>query len=146
MLIPFGILSAAGAGVVAGDYELISTTVLGGTAASVTFSNLGDYSTTYKHLQIRAVARSNRAGIDRDLLYARLNGDTGNNYGAHYLVGAGNAVLSGRSIPTSVFELLAYLPAATSTSGEFGAYVLDLLDAYSTTKNKTMRALSNGTL
>jgi hypothetical protein len=53
---PLGILSAAGAGGgVAGDYELISSEILGTTAASVTFSSLGDYSSTYKHLQIRAV-------------------------------------------------------------------------------------------
>jgi hypothetical protein len=49
---PLGILSAAGAGGgVAGDYELISSEILGTTAASVTFSSLGDYAppiSTYK--------------------------------------------------------------------------------------------------
>jgi hypothetical protein len=147
MLIPFGILSAAGvSGEVPSDYELITTTILGTTAASITFSGLAAYASIYKHLQIRAVVRSDRAGLDRDLFYGRLNGDTGNNYSAHSLVGPGNAVVSFNAIPTSVFELFSYLPAATSTSGEFGAYVLDLLDAYSTSKNKTIRGLSSGTI
>lgn len=44
---PLGILSAAGAGgVVAGDYELISTQILAATTNSVTFTSLGDFAST----------------------------------------------------------------------------------------------------
>jgi len=142
MLIPFGILSSAGAGVAAGTYELISTTVLGGTAASVTFSNLGDYSTTYKHLQIRYAARSSDAnpGVG---VYSRLNADAGSNYRSHYLLGNGSSVLSGSVATTS--GLSGIIAAAGSTASNFGVAVIDLLDPYSTTKNKTLRTLSGFT-
>jgi hypothetical protein len=136
MLIPLGILAASGAGLVP-DYELISTTVLGGTAASVTFSNLGDYSSTYKHLQIRATARSSRASTV-DGLAVRLNGDSGSNYAQHSLQGNFNSVTSSgaTSLTRSVVSIIT---GASSTANYFGGVVIDLLDPFSSTKNKTLR-------
>ena len=130
---PLGILSAAGAGgvAVASDYELISTTVLAGTAVSVTFSSLGDYSATYKHLQVRVATTNdgaNNAGM-------RINGDTGSNYAWHHLVGTGSAVAS--SAETSQTSMAFFYIGAVTV----GVGVIDLLDAYSTTKNKTVRTL-----
>jgi hypothetical protein len=143
MLIPFGVLSAARAGGVAGDYELISTTVLTGTEATVTFSNLGDYSSTYKHLQIRIVARTDRSGESNDFALLRINGDTGSNYRSHFLYGNGSSVFAGDSASTGILAFR--LAAATSTANTFGAIVLDILDPYSTTKNKTVRYLGGST-
>jgi hypothetical protein len=141
MLIPFGILSAAGA-LREGTYELITTTVLGTTAASVTFSGLGAYASTYKHLQIRVAARSSDAnpGVG---VYSRLNADAGSNYRSHYLLGNGSSVLSGTVATTS--GLSGIIAAAGSTANNFGVAVIDLLDPYSTTKNKTLRTLSGFT-
>ena len=138
MLIPFGVLSAAGAGVgVAGDYELIATEILTTSEASITFSNLGDYSATYKHLQIRWAAREVRAA-DFGEFWIRLNGDSGNNYSRHRLRGDGSSVSSGAS--ASIDKLI--VPAVgTNTANYYHAAVVDFLDAYSTTKNTTMRAL-----
>jgi hypothetical protein len=137
-LFPLGILSAAGADF--GAYELISTTVLAGTATSITFSNLGDYSNTYRHLQVRIVARSNRSGQATSGLAYRLNGDTGNNYATHGLFGNGTSVGSFASISAPDAGLTGP-PAATATSNVFGSNILDLLDVFSTTKNKTGRTL-----
>lgn len=138
MLIPFGILSAAGAGgVPAGTYELISTTVLGGTAASVTFSNLGDYSTTYRHLQVRAVARTTHNITD--YLNIRLNGAT--SYWQHGLEGNG-PLGTVTSYSSSVTSMAASLIAhANSSASGFGGAVIDIVDSYLTTKNKTIRGL-----
>jgi hypothetical protein len=136
MLIPFGILSAAGAGGdVTGTYELISTTILGTATASVTFSNLGDYSTTYKHLQVRAVARTSHPTTD--YLNMQVNGAT--SYWQHGLEGNGAAVSSYNGSGTSF--TVALVANSNSTTNSFGGAVIDLLDPYSTTKNKTIRGL-----
>jgi hypothetical protein len=146
MLIPFGVLSAAGAAV--GDvdaYELISSTILGGTAASVTFSNLGDYSSTYKHLQIRFAGRTSQAD-DASAFEVRLNGDTGSNYARHRLlanyVGGSLAVRSDASTTQTSINEFGHITGGNASANIFGAGVLDILDAYSTSKNKTIRGFS----
>jgi hypothetical protein len=134
-----GIFSAAGAGgVVAGsDYDLLETQILGSSQASVVFSSLGTYSATYKHLQIRYVARSARTEVN-DGIQIRLNGDSGSNYARHNLAGSGSAVSASAGV--SVTSTLSLPIAANSaTASAFGAGVIDFLDAYSTTKNKTIR-------
>ena len=139
---PLGILSAAGAGgvVAASDYELIATTVLGSTVSSITLSNLGDYAGIYKHLQVRAVVRDNRA-LTANVLAGRFNGDTGSNYTGHALAGNGSTVTGFRTSETD--HLHAGLGAgANATSGEYSATVLDILDAYSTTKYKVTRSIT----
>jgi hypothetical protein len=140
-----GIFSAAGAGGgAASDYELIETQILASATPSITFSSLGTYSSTYKHLQIRTTMRSSRTGFDGDLMGIRLNGDTGNNYSSHILYGSGSIV--GSFPNTSVSGMyITYPTAASSTANVFMGGVFDLLDPYSTTKNKTMRmATANG--
>jgi hypothetical protein len=138
MLIPFGILSAAGAGgAVTGTYELISTTILGTATASVTFSNLGDYSTTYKHLQVRTLARTSHTSTD--YLDMRLNGAT--SFWEHGLEANGSSVSSYNSAGLATSMAVALVANSTSTTNSFGGAVIDLLDPYSTTKNKTIRGL-----
>ena len=138
-----GILSAAGAGGVAAvsNYELIETQILGSAQASVTFSSLGTYSSTYKHLQIRGTAKTNQGAIF-DLIKVQLNGDTGNNYARHSLLGNGTSVSSGAVSSTSFVNFAAQ---GNTTANVFGGFVFDILDAYSTTKNKTTRALAGVT-
>jgi hypothetical protein len=139
-----GIFSAAGAGGGAvGDYELIQTQILTGTEASITFSSLATYASTYKHLQIRHAARSN-AAFNTLGVFSRLNGDSGGNYASHSLTGTGSSVVSGAL--TSQTQARAGMAAgSTVTANAFGAGVIDLLDAYSTTKYKTFRTLSGNT-
>jgi hypothetical protein len=140
-LFPLGILSAAAGGVAEGDYELIESYILGSSQSSVVFSSLGSYSSTYKHLQLRIVGRTDRSGEPGDVLTMRLNGDSGSNYAYHYLSGNGSSVvsLSGSASQTEMW--LWRLAGNTATANSFGALVLDLLDVYAT-KNKTVRGLS----
>jgi len=140
-LIPLGFWAASGAGGgAAADYELISTTVLGSTTATVTFSGLGTSAAAYKHLQLRVAVRSNRAGQNNDGLMMRFNGDTGSNYRWHALEGNGSTVTSYESgSSTSIGGY--YATGATSTTNQFGVMVADLLDFSSASKNKTMRML-----
>jgi hypothetical protein len=139
MLIPFGILSAAGVQLApTGSYELISTTILGTATASVTFSSLGDYSSTYKHLQIRSVGKTTVSGDGAEGLVLRFNGDSGSNYARHFLQAFGSTPSSGATTSTTSVQggIL-----ATNSISAFGVNVCDVVDAYSTTKNKTTRTL-----
>ena len=138
---PLGILSAAGAAVVdTGAYELISSTILGGTAASVTFSSLGDYSSTYNHLQLRYTAQTVGDATTLTAITFRLNSDTGENYTIHSLKGQGSSVTSTSEVEITAIVLNDSLPRTSQTS-KFGAGVIDFLEAFSTTKNKTIRTL-----
>jgi hypothetical protein len=122
------------------DYELITTTVLTGNTASVTFSNLGDYSSTYKHLQIRFTGRTTRSA-NSDVLAMRLNGDTGSNYAYHQLNGNGSIVESDAG--TSQAQMRAgRITAASAAASAFGTGVVDILDPYSSSKNTTIRSLT----
>jgi hypothetical protein len=136
MLIPFGVLSAAGAGGVAGDYELIESVILGSAQSSITFSSLATYASDYKHLQIRSVERQSNAVLESRGLVT-INGTAGTR--THYLVGTGTSVSSpdeGAGVGLPFYSL-----GASADANNFTARVVDVLDAYSTTKNKTIRGL-----
>jgi hypothetical protein len=140
-LFPLGILSAAGAEV-GGAYELIETAIVSGTStSSILFSNLGTYSSTYKHLQIRVVARNVFTSNDRAEMDIRLNADSSNHNG-HRLAGNGSAVFSSFISGEAVFG---DFPFSASAGNEYGAAVIDIVDAFSTTKFKTLRSLGGHT-
>ena len=123
------------------DYELISTTVLSSDTADITFDNLGNYSSTYKHLQIRYVARSSRSATDDDM---KLNFNTNtSNYYRHELYGTGSDVASGSN--SEAYFRIGHMTANNSTANAFGAGIIDILDFSSTSKNTTARSLSGGT-
>jgi hypothetical protein len=137
-----GIFSAAGAGGAdLGSYELITSTILGSAQSSVVF-DVSSYAATYKHLQIRVVTRTDR-GANEDVLGIRFNGDTGSNYVTHLLYGTGSTVASGSSSGGGPFTYIysGFTAAGSNTANAFSGHVVDLLDAYSTTKNTTMRQL-----
>jgi hypothetical protein len=137
MLIPIGFLGAGGA---AGSFELISTTLLSTSTASVSFSSIVG---TYKHLQIRFTARSVDNGTFPDLKI-RLNSDTGTNYSYHRLRGYGSGVDSGSWTSTDHIRWGAASKTSTTTNS-FYAGIADILDYASTTKNTTTRFLGGHT-
>lgn len=139
MLIPMGFLAASGAGA-AGAYDLISTSLISTTTASVTFSSLP---TEYSHLQIRLTGRSNRADY-QDQIAIRLNGVTSNVYISHNMRGNGTNVASGyQDIFGYIFSSSGFdLFSTNETSGAFGAGIIDILDFKSTLKTKTIRMFS----
>lgn len=144
MPIPLGILAAAGfrPPTAAGAYELIETITVGsGGAASVTFSNLNTYSSTYQHLQIRAVARGAQTGGAEMELGLRINGITTNSYSWHILRGNGSTVTSAAGSTTNVIYA-GNVTDNTAASNIFGAAVIDILDPYETSKFKTIKSMS----
>jgi hypothetical protein len=122
------------------SYDLLATEILTGTAASVTFSSLGDYATDYQHLQLRAVVRGGR-NDNPSFIGVRFNADSSSIYDNHSLQGNGSSVTSSAELnrTNSVF---AAVTGTTGTANAFGAIVYDILDPFETTKNTTGRSLS----
>jgi hypothetical protein len=119
------------------SFDILETQVLGSTTASVTFSSLSTYAATYQHLQIRAVAKTDRAGATNDNVIMRFNGDSATNYSCHNLRGSSGSVTSG----ANANETKIICRAVGGNDGNFGAVVIDILDAFETTKHKTTRSL-----
>lgn len=124
------------------SYELIETITVSGTQSSITFNNLADYSTTYKHLQIRGVARSNR-GDDNSNGAIRFNNDSAANYSYQTLQTLSGS-FDGTSSSSQTAIILGYtIPGTTVTANAVGGFVIDLLDVYNTNKFKTVKSFSS---
>lgn len=139
-----GIFSAAGAGGVAfaSDYELISSQILTGTQSSVTFSGLSSYSANYKHLQIRAVGRAAVAAVDMGYRI-RFNGGASTDYSFHRINGSGSSVTAYADAGATYFYTSQGLIGSSGTANAFGVIVIDILDAFNTSKNTTTRAFDS---
>lgn len=121
-----------------GTFDSIQTVTVGsGGAASVTFSSIP---ATYTHLQIRGIARDDRA-LNEDSISIRYNNDSGNNYmGFHEIYGAGSAAAYAGN--TSTNKMLAdRIAGNNATASVFGAIIFDILDYANTNKYKTQRFL-----
>ena len=122
----------------AGDYESIATVTVGsGGSSSISFSSIPS---TYKHLQLRIIAR--QAGTSATGAFAglRFNSDAGNNYAVHELKGDGSS--AGAANWTSIdMNYLQRVTSASQQSNNFGALVVDILDYANTNKYKTVRTL-----
>jgi hypothetical protein len=131
-----------------GSFDALGTVTVGsGGVLSITFTNIPQNG--YSHLQIRAFFRDNRSnsgnGSYADLTF---NGIT-SGYAYHQLYGGGTGTsLAAANSAYSVIEVTRVADSG-STSGVFGATVIDILDYTNTSKNKTVRAIggfdNNGT-
>ena len=123
-----------------GSYFLIQRTTVGaGGSSSITFSSIPS---TYKHLQIRCLAQTNRSGANYgDGINLRFNSDSGSNYSLHELYGTGaSAGAYGGASQTSISMYA--ISTAYSDANRFGVSIIDILDYATTNKNKTVRNLS----
>lgn len=105
-------------------------------AANITFSSIPS---TYKHLQIRGIARTNRA-LTRDALKVTVNGNTDSSYGTHNLFGNGTSVTA-QGFGSEASMAFNDVAGNTATASVFGVMIIDILDYASTTKVKTLRGL-----
>jgi hypothetical protein len=127
-------------------YESIATVTVGsGGQASAEFTSI---SSSYKHLQIRVLARSNSTGDANDDCSLQYNSDTGSNYVSHALTGNGTAASAGYNAAASTNRLLK-TAGPDAGANVFGGGVIDILDYANTNKYKTARGLggmdTNGT-
>jgi hypothetical protein len=135
------ILGSFSSGVAAStsSYESIATVTVGsGGSASASFTSIPS---TYTHLQIRAIGRTNRAApATNDPFKIVFNSDTGSNYSVHYLQGDGSSASAFADVNNGF--IAAYVATATSaTASVFGTIVVDILDYTNTNKYKTTRSL-----
>lgn len=127
------------------SYDLLETEILTGSQASVTFSSLNStYGSTYQHLQLRVVARTDAAsGGGGDVLKMTFNSDTGTNYGFHQLFGFnGNVLSNGENASNQTSIFINRFADAGATANAYGAAVIDILDSFETAKYKTVRYFS----
>ena len=133
------ILGILGVGEPAITNSFVSIATANGTGSSgtITFSSIPS---TYKHLQLRAIGRSDYAGGNVQIA-VRFNSDTAANYSGHYIVGNGSTVTASGAANTTFAEG-GQVSAATSTASAMGMAVIDILDYADTNKYKTLRSLS----
>ena len=118
------------------SFESIATVTVGaGGSSSITFSSIPS---TYKHLQIRAIARSARAsGLDDMSIKVNSSSSTG---ASHILYGNGSSAAAAGY--TGYIPFVSYFPTAGTTASVFSAIIIDILDYTDTNKNKTLRTLT----
>lgn len=136
-----GLLGAAGGTLEAGSYDLLDTQILPGSSATITFNNLGTYAAGYQHLQIRYTGRSTRSATNSEF-YFRFNGDTGSNYSHYYMRGDGSGTESAQITTTSNsngFRVYQSLTAATFNANTFAPGIIDINDAFDSTKFKSVK-------
>lgn len=123
---------AGNAAFIPSSYDSIATTTVGaGGAATVTFSSIPS---TYQHLQVRFLARSNRAS-SLDIAGIYINSLV--YYSQAHLINAdGSTAVSNNTTG------LTLIPAASASSNVFGAAVVDVLDYTNSNKNRVARSLN----
>jgi hypothetical protein len=119
--------------ILGGSYDAIGTVVVGaGGQSTITFSSIPG---TYKHLQIRAIAKASGTNFNPMM---RFNSDTGSNYSWHYIYGDGNTASAGGG--TS--QTFIYNSITSTNANIYNGFIIDILDYANTSKFKTTRELS----
>ena len=132
---------SAGVAPVTSSYESIATVSVGsGGISSIDFTSLSSYSSTYKHLQIRAIVKTAFANA-QDGLKIQMNGATGLSYNYHYLGGNGSTIYAGAGGSSAQTFMQSESVAGANNADVFGVMVLDILDAFNTSKNKVLRTI-----
>jgi hypothetical protein len=121
-------------------YEWLETQILS-SAGTVTFSNLNSiYGSSYQHLQLRMVVQSTRAS-SLDSIRIQFNDDTAANYSFHFMQGGNPSTVTSSSGANANNMFGGYIPGA-SNSFSWSPSIIDIFDAFESTKNKTIRSLT----
>jgi hypothetical protein len=97
----------------------------GSLAADAASINLGSIPSTYRHLRLMMIGRTDRAGIDWDNVKARFNGDTtAANYASQY--GYTGTTFGGSTDGTNFEGTVGVIGATTTPANEAGSFICDL--------------------
>jgi hypothetical protein len=139
-----GIWASGQQGAFTTAFDSIQTITVGsGGQSTISFTSIP---TTYTHLQIRAMSRTNYAsgtggGIENYIRVGNGSVDTGSNYTIHELAGNGSTARAGAAT-SQTKSLLGYSPRNADLANTFGVYVCDILDYANTNKYKTFRSFA----
>lgn len=135
-----GIIASSITGnLVTNSFESIATVTVGsGGASSVEFTSIPS---TFKHLQIRAISRTNR-GDNQDLMTVRFNSDSSSVYAYHSLYGNGSSAGAADTGTSTGTPWSGVTAGGNAGASMFGAVIWDVLDYQNTNKYKTLRLLS----
>jgi len=122
------------------SFESIATVIGNGSATTLSFTSIPS---TYKHLQIRMIARSATSSPGSGWIDAVFNSDSSSNYSFHYIVGDGTTVGAGGTANRSNAHL-GLMWGASERANTFEATICDILDYTNTNKYKTTRSLIGG--
>jgi hypothetical protein len=126
--------------VAGGDFESIATVTVGsGGASSIEFTSIPS---TFAHLQVRILCRSDRSGQNLDFPTVQVNADTGSNYARHTLYGNGSTAQAAAVSSTSAM-VLGTMAGGSATANAFGASIFDIFDYSDTSKYKTLRSVGS---
>jgi len=121
------------------SYESIATISGTGSSGTITFTSIPS---TYKHLQIRYIAKVTGTGGSDFPLDLRFNSDTGTNYPHHRVYGDGSSAYADGAAATTRIVMTSMIPDSFSSWADmFAIGVIDIIDYQSTTKNKTVKAM-----
>lgn len=136
-----GILGSSGV-VAGGDYQSIATVTVGsGGAANIEFTSIPS---TYKHLQLRLIARAGASATDGYNLLSFNSDTTTTNYVSHDGLYADGSTVASYAAPSSSGLSGMYVQRLVQNNTGASIYqaaIIDILDYTSTSKNKTMRYL-----
>ena len=116
----------------------IATTTLSSNTATVTFSDIPQ---NYEHLQIRVLARTDRASAQGDYIKLNFNSDTAANYAGHELSGWNGSALGAANTSVGAAYVNRFA-AANQIANAFGAGIIDILDYTNTNKYTTVRSVA----
>ena len=130
-----GIIASSMKGVT-GAFESIATLNGTGSSDTITFNSIPS---TYKHLQIRGMARLT-GDTSPSPINIQYNGVTTSTYFNHRLTGDGtSAGINSNTSNTRIFSIARAISNG-ETSNTFGIFIIDIHDYSSTSKTKTLRS------
>jgi|688.fasta_scaffold356192_2 hypothetical protein len=140
MSLILGILDSGAAAVAVATFDSIQTVTVGsGGSASISFTSIPS---TYSHLQIRGIARTNRTAYFLDYGKLTFNSDSSSVYTTHHLQGDGASAAAYGEANAAFTNILRFAADGSPTpSDTFGTFIVDILDYKNTNKNKTIRNL-----
>lgn len=119
------------------SYDSIATVTGNGSATTLSFTSIPQ---TYKHLQIRIIARSGTAGTGSGYINAVFNSDSGANYSWHLLATDGTTVQNAYSASRSN-AIVGLMWSSSNLANTFSGNIIDILDYTNTNKYKTVRSM-----
>jgi hypothetical protein len=116
------------------DFELIERVDVSSTASSITFSSIPS---TYKHLQVRGIARSSSGSQYTKL---RFNNDSSSVYTYHGFFGSSSAAVTDFAISQNGAGASGSAGGST-LAGTYAGVIIDILDYANSNKNTTTKNL-----